>query len=78
MLVTAIMLRKIDGLEGRKLYTGGPSARVLRRTLALASRLEREAGLWEGERRAELNAVRRARTARLEKARAKGSARVAA
>jgi hypothetical protein len=65
MIVTAIVLRKIDGPEGRKLYGGAVPTRALRRTLALAARLEREAGVWEGERR-------------LAKACAKGLAGVAA
>jgi hypothetical protein len=73
MLVTAATLRLIEGPEGRKLYGGPVPARALRRTLALAASLEREASLWEVERRAERAAAQRARVART-----KGLARVAA
>jgi hypothetical protein len=71
MLASAAALRLITGPEGRKLYTGGPSARVVRRTLALAARLEREAKRWEPEWREARNAARReqARSRREEQAR---------
>lgn len=71
MLVTAAILRTIDGAAGRKLYTGGPSARVVRRTLALAAALEREAKRWEPEWLEARNATRReqARARREEQAR---------
>jgi hypothetical protein len=78
MPVTAIMLRRIDGPEGRKLYGGKPPAVAVSRTLALAARLGREAGRWEAELREAGNATRRVQAARLGNGRGKGMARVAA
>jgi hypothetical protein len=61
MLASAAILRTITGAEGRRLYGGQVPDRIVRRTFALAARLEREAARWELERRAARNAARRAR-----------------